>query len=394
MWGSSSLRRTHPWRFLAQNNKGGEMLTVRIGSGLALLLYGISLSAQEPLNNNSVLKMVKSGLGESIILDMIEKQPGRYAVSPDNLIELKKAGVSEKILDALVRQNAALAVPASVAIAPAPVTIENPLLTLQDGTPIRMRLNRNLSSADATTGEGIDFEVLDEVNVDGVVVVARSGTAIGTVTHAQHKRRMARGGKLDVTLDYVRLVNSEKAAIRGVKETSGGGHTGAMTGAIVATALVVWPAAPFFLFMHGKDTTIPKGTEITAYVNGDVKLKRASLIPNNDVPLPQALPVAVKAITTPPARTETNRNGTVPNLGSFTPTIASTGMVDVSFASTPAGALVWFSGMSFARTPFVTKLEPGKYPITMTLNGYSDWKGEISVEATKPSMVVGHMESR
>ncbi len=42
-----------------------------------------------------------------------------------------------------------------------------------------------------------------------------------------------------------------------------------MTGAIVATSLVVWPAAPFFLFMHGKDTTIPKGTEITAYVNGE-----------------------------------------------------------------------------------------------------------------------------
>jgi hypothetical protein len=26
------------------------------------------------------------------------------------------------------------------------------------------------------------------------------------------------------------------------------------------------------LFMHGKDMTIPKGTEITAYVNGDVPL--------------------------------------------------------------------------------------------------------------------------
>ncbi len=45
-----------------------------------------------------------------------------------------------------------------------------------------------------------------------------------------------------------------------------------MTGAIVATSLVVWPAAPFFLFMHGKDTTIPKGTEITAYVNGNMPL--------------------------------------------------------------------------------------------------------------------------
>jgi hypothetical protein len=57
-----------------------------------------------------------------------------------------------------------------------------------------------------------------------------------------------------------------------VKNTKGGGHVGAMTGAIVATSLLFWPAAPFFLFMHGKDITIPKGTEITAYINGNMNL--------------------------------------------------------------------------------------------------------------------------
>ncbi len=244
------------------------MLTRR---GVALLLCSLMLSAQEPLNNDSILKMAKSGLGELVILDMIEKEPGKYAISPDEIIKLKEAGISDKILAAMVRRNTASAV-----IPPANPSA-NDTLTLLDGTPVRMRLNRNLSSADATTGENVDFEVLDEIKVDGAVVVARGAMAIGTVTQAQHKRRMARGGKLDVTLDFVRLPNSDKAAIRGVRETSGGGHTGAMTGAMVATAIVAWPAAPFFLFMHGKDTTIPKGTEITAYINGDVKLKRVGL---------------------------------------------------------------------------------------------------------------------
>lgn len=90
---------------------------------------------------------------------------------------------------------------------------------------------------------------------------------------------MARGGKLNVNSDYVRLVNGDKVALRAVKETRGGGHTGAMTGGMVATAIVFFPAAPFFLFMHGKDTTIPKGTEITAYVNGEIKLERDKLKP-------------------------------------------------------------------------------------------------------------------
>jgi hypothetical protein len=149
------------------------------------------------------------------------------------------------------------------------------VLVLHDATPVRLRLNRNLSSADAKEGETADFEVLDDVKIGDTLIVSRGGTAIATVTQAQKKRRMARGGKLDVNIDFVRAVDCDKIALRAVKETHGGGHTGAMTGAIVATSLVFFPAAPFFLFMHGKDITIPKGTEITAYTNGEIKLEAA-----------------------------------------------------------------------------------------------------------------------
>jgi hypothetical protein len=164
---------------------------------------------------------------------------------------------------------------------------------LHDATPVRLRLSRNLSSASATVGETVDFEVLDDVKIGDSVVVARGGTAIATVTEAQKKRRMARGGKLDVNIDYVRAVDGEKIALRAVKETSGGGHTGAMTGAIVATSLVFFPAAPFFLFMHGKDITIPKGTEITAYSNGEIKLDPGKFAAAQAAPTTSTAPTAV-----------------------------------------------------------------------------------------------------
>src|SRR6266436_1894023 len=156
---------------------------------------------------------------------------------------------------------------------PETATLKQPLaFGLEDGTPIKLRLTRNLSSADATTGDRVDFEVLEDVKVKDVIVVPRGGLALATVTDAQHKRRMARGGKLDVNIDDVRLVDGEKAPLRAVKEVKGGGHTGAMTGAMIGTAIVFFPAAPLFLFMHGKDITIPKGTEVTAYINGDIPL--------------------------------------------------------------------------------------------------------------------------
>lgn len=146
---------------------------------------------------------------------------------------------------------------------------------LEDGTPIKMRINRTVSSGDAHVGDTVDFEVLEDISVNSTLVIPKGGLAFATVTEAQAKRRMARGGKLDINIDYVKLLNSDKAALRAVKDLKGGGHTGAMVGGIVATSIVFFPAAPFFLFMHGKDISIPKGTEITAYVNGDMKLDMA-----------------------------------------------------------------------------------------------------------------------
>ncbi len=164
--------------------------------------------------------------------------------------------------------------PAGLLVAELFCIAQEPLL-LHDSTPVRMRLNRNLSSADATVGQNADFEVLDDLKIGDVLVIARGSNAIGTITQAQPKRRMGRGGKLDVNIDFVRLTNGDKVALRAVKETKGGGKGGAMTGGIVATSIVFFPAAPLFLLMHGKDITIPKGTAITGYVNGDITLDKA-----------------------------------------------------------------------------------------------------------------------
>jgi len=143
---------------------------------------------------------------------------------------------------------------------------------LEDGTPVHLVLAQNLSSADAVTGQTVELEVVDDVAVNGFVVIPHGSTAWATITDAEHKKRMGRAGKLDLNVDKVRLADGEKAMLRAVKDVKGGGHTGEMVGAMVATSLVVWPAAPLFLLMHGKDVTIPKGTNISAFVQGDITL--------------------------------------------------------------------------------------------------------------------------
>jgi hypothetical protein len=122
-----------------------------------------------------------------------------------------------------------------------------------------MRITRTISSADAQVGNNVDFETLDDIRQNGVVVIPRGSTALATITVAESKKRMARGGKLGMNIDYVRLPNGEQLALRGVQNLKGGGHTGVMTGAIVASAIVFWPAAPFFFSCRERTWSSPKG---------------------------------------------------------------------------------------------------------------------------------------
>src|SRR5665213_1389781 len=92
--------------------------------------------------------------------------------------------------------------------------------TLLDGTTVKLRLAENLSSESAKTGEQVPFEVTEDVVVDGVTVIPKGAQALATVTEAQPKRRMGRGGKLDVNVDSVRLADGEKAQLRAVKDLS------------------------------------------------------------------------------------------------------------------------------------------------------------------------------
>ena len=155
----------------------------------------------------------------------------------------------------------------------APATLKESVL--QDATPVRLRLNRTVSSADSHVGDTVDFVVEQDVSVNGILVIRNGTLAFGTVTDAVPTRRMARGGRLEINVDFVELVDGEKAALRAVEGGKGGSHLLAMTTGFVTAGLFFFPAAPPFLLMHGKDMVIPKGAEVTAYLNGDVKLDPA-----------------------------------------------------------------------------------------------------------------------
>jgi hypothetical protein len=264
---------------------------------------------------------------------------------------------------------------ASETTPPPPAAAKPPGFRLEDGTPIKLRLQRTISSGDAQVNDQVDFDVLEEIKVNDVAVIPKGSVALGTVTEAEPKRRMARGGKLNVNIDSVRLADGEKTALRAVKDVKGGGHTGAMTGAMVATSIVFFPAAPFFLFMHGKDITIPKGTEITAYVSGDFNLDPTKFggKPENGMP---PSPINAQTAAESPA---------------------TTSMSSVTVKSTPDGADITVDGKYVGSTPSTVKLPSGDHTVKIEKSGFKAWErtmtvspgGQITIDATLDRLPAG-----
>jgi PEGA domain-containing protein len=227
---------------------------------------------------------------------------------------------------------------------------------LEEGTPVRLRINRTISSADAQVGDTVDFEVLDDITLNGILIISKGSLAFATVTAAQPKRRMARGGKLDMNIDYVKLASGEKAALRAVKDMKGGGHTGGMVGGMVATSIVFFPAAPLFLLMHGKDISIPKGTEITAYANGDMRLDVTQFQP----------------VVPPDAVAEgASRSGSSENPASLS--------AKLQLGSDPTGADIEVDGSFVGNTPSEVQVTDGEHTVTVKKAGFRDWQRKLKV---------------
>lgn len=60
---------------------------------------------QESLTNDLVIKLVRAGLSEDLIVQTVNSQPGTYALGADSIVALKRAGVSDKIIGAMLKRN-------------------------------------------------------------------------------------------------------------------------------------------------------------------------------------------------------------------------------------------------------------------------------------------------
>jgi hypothetical protein len=81
----------------------------RSGSAFVLLsvvcLLWTAPSAAEVLTNDTVLTMVKAGLGEDLIISKLKTSQNQFDLSTAGILKLKNEGVNEKILQAMIETS-------------------------------------------------------------------------------------------------------------------------------------------------------------------------------------------------------------------------------------------------------------------------------------------------
>src|SRR6266511_861646 len=118
--------------------RGGLMKMMRVIPTLILVgILGLSLPgatslAQEVLTNDSVIQMVKAGLPEAIVIAKIKGTATKFDLKTDSLVSLKKAGVSDKVLEAMVAAGSVTAAPTTAMPAPPAPAVAAGALKNQD----------------------------------------------------------------------------------------------------------------------------------------------------------------------------------------------------------------------------------------------------------------------
>jgi hypothetical protein len=85
-----------------------KIILITIVACAASLSAPAQQSYEAPLTNASIVKLVRAGFREKTVIAIIRNRPNRFNLDSDKLIEMKRSGVSENIILAMLAQSESL----------------------------------------------------------------------------------------------------------------------------------------------------------------------------------------------------------------------------------------------------------------------------------------------
>ena len=255
MFAVAALLTSHPWIILAQVQKPPTKTNAKT----------------EALTNKVVIDMVAAGLSADVVVAAIREATAKqFDTSPGSLIGLKKSGVPDAVISAMINGGTEVRKPPSTSPIPNVSRSESPrnamgMVIIPDGTEVRLRLLHTVSSAAAKVDETIRFEAAEDVLVNDKVVIAAGAQGTGTVTEARGKKSFGRRGRLNFTIDLVKAVDGQSIRLRTAKKLEGDESH-------VKAGVVTYLAGPFGALVKGKDVVVEAGTTYTIFIDGQRRI--------------------------------------------------------------------------------------------------------------------------
>ena len=235
---------------------------------IALSLICSSVQAQTEnyprlLRNNDVLLMVQDNVEPEVIVTKILSSPCNFDVFPPVLRDLRRRGVPEEVLRAML---AAPNGPPSLADVDPNVT---PAARIQipEGTIVEVETLKETSSAKAKEGDAITFLAKRRVFVNNVLVVERGAIARARVIKVRNAKPLGRAGMLAWEMEYIVGVDGTHIPISLKGKQKGANRTAALAGGAVATGALIFPySSPVALIWGLKkgDEALLRGSKVFA----------------------------------------------------------------------------------------------------------------------------------
>jgi hypothetical protein len=246
-----------------------------------LLTSGALAQTRKALANDDVVNMTKQGFDASLIVTAIQTSDTNFDVSAQALVDLKNAGVSQTVMEAMLTAaankpsagaDAAQGTTPGVAGAVGPDASNGPCnvskgCLIREGTQIPLKFLADISSKTAAVGDPVEFVLDDDVKAGDTIVIPKGAHALATVSNVKKAGMLGKAGELNVQLNYL-IAGDNRLRLRGTQ-----GHEGeSKTGATVALVVLFGPIG---LIKHGKNIDIPAGTPLVAYADQDIWLPPA-----------------------------------------------------------------------------------------------------------------------
>jgi len=144
--------------------------------------------------------------------------------------------------------------------------------TINKDTLVKIKLVSALDSRTSRPGDTVIYQAAEDVYVGGVLVIAKGTEGLGKVTKVEQSRNFGRDAELQISFDAIGAIDgSEIKTVMGDKAKEETKSLAKAAGATVAGLAILGPIGVVGgAFVHGKDVTVPAGSELYIQTKADV----------------------------------------------------------------------------------------------------------------------------